>query len=246
MADPRARALFLSVLMAGIAGFGAQPASAHDLCVSPLVVSSVCWSDLLEGDPPAPDLCDDWDDDWDLVYSTDPRKDAYMVPSTTVAPFSTAIIYTGEMTYHAEVWKCQDRDFANEVEYFGFKTGYGGGTGASDPGDWAYRDIHHEDWVECFYAPFVDFGQVLCEAWADKPPEYTDYEAYLTIYGLVGADVYAYGAGHWDSATGGAGGLLDVVWQGEFDGTAPICVDPYGCLIAPVHAEITAANLPIN
>lgn len=169
-------------------------------------------------DPPAPDLCDDEGDTWERVYEVTPAKDATVLvtPEIKTGPlwamkdldsffFKSGILLGGDLFYHAEIWKCEDYNYADEVRYLGYKSGYDGSGNL-----WRYGDAHYESDVECYYAVILDVGQVPCELWATTPPTYTEPDS---AWFSVGSKTFS-GAGEWEPVTSG---LVDIAWDGNFD-----------------------------
>lgn len=192
---------------------------------------------LLALDPPAPDLCDDRGDTWEKVYEIQPTKDALVIVTPrsplslvetngiSVQTGSNTLVMEGSISYHAEIWKCSDYDWFNEVRYLGYKTGYGGS------GDqWSYGDAHYEADVECYESAVADGGQLVCETWAKTPPTYVDLAATLTV-----ADQDVAGTSEWEPVPSSA--IMDLAWDGNFDG----CLHaPFVCV--PVHADLLALD----
>ncbi|MEA3190007.1 MAG: hypothetical protein QOD77_589 [Thermoplasmata archaeon] len=169
---------------------------------------------------PTPDLCDDGDDEWKQVYTATHEMTGVVamapgLPGHGDAP--TSRLEPGEFSYHVEIWKCTDRDAANEVAYYGYKWGYVGTSTA-----WSYQDSH------CFCTVLLyqsleeaDVGYVPSQLWADTAPSYDTLTASLTF-----GKLQASGHAHWEAIPSNA----PIIWKGEFDGLGPGLV--------PVHAEM--------
>lgn len=192
--------------------------------------------------PPAPDLCKGPDNEWKMVYDVTPDRDALAYFVITLEPeggIGSGPILNGPifgtLRYHAEVWKCSDKDLINEFKYWGYKTGYSGGSAlAGQASLWYYSDAHAENEVQCYYAPELDLGQVACEHWATTPPTYTTAEGYFTA---AGQSLLTYqGTASWDATPPGA---LSVLWVGDFNGFSSL---PQG---AKVHVYAKMIGLPV-
>jgi hypothetical protein len=194
-----------------------------------ILVGSLC--DGISGR--VPDLCDDAGDFWGKVEGSDVPYEVFML----FAPLGGTSVYlppgqltstpgvTGTLSFHWEIWKCQDYNAVNEVEYYYVQQGYHGSGGGLL--GWSYDDGYDTGLVSCYYAPEVDAGEPGCRISATTPPDYIDNAASFTYAGLVDAT----GVGNWR----GVGGPAALALHGWFDGTT--WLGSVGRPALPVHAD---------